>query len=133
MISGGCHCGAITYKVSGKVSDIVHCHCVTCRKAHGSAFSSVVSVPLDGFELQGESHLGCYESSPGKQRYFCRTCGAPLYAKRDEKQNITLSLGSLDTNIPSKEFAHIWISDGASWYELNAELPLYEKSWRDGN
>ena len=41
MIIGSCLCGSVEYEISG---DIVHCHCETCRKAHGAAFSSVASV-----------------------------------------------------------------------------------------
>ncbi|WP_438269521.1 GFA family protein [Neptunomonas phycophila] len=38
MITGSCLCGNVSYEISGEVGDIVHCHCVTCRKAHGAAF-----------------------------------------------------------------------------------------------
>ncbi|WP_438269777.1 GFA family protein [Neptunomonas phycophila] len=38
MITGSCLCGKVSYEISGEVGDIVHCHCVTCRKAHGAAF-----------------------------------------------------------------------------------------------
>ena len=125
MIKGSCLCGQVTYSVNGKISDIVHCHCVTCRKAHGSAFSSVASVPSSDFQISGSSHLNSYESSPGKHRFFCKTCGTQVYAKRDEKENVILRLGSLDTDIPSEELAHTWLSERAEWYDLKAELPHY--------
>lgn len=68
IVHGSCLCGSAEYSVSGGMSDIVHCHCVTCRKAHGSAFSSVASVPLSNFMLSHAAPLGSYESSPGKTR-----------------------------------------------------------------
>ena len=125
MITGSCLCGQITYSVTGKISDVVHCHCVTCRKAHGSAFSSVASVPVTDFQLSGGENLNSYESSPGKHRFFCMTCGTQVYARRDEKENVILRLGSIDSGTPAKEFAHTWVSEKAEWYDLQGELPHY--------
>jgi len=68
MISGSCLCGKVRYEISGQVGDIVHCHCQTCRKAHGSAFSSVAAVDDNAFTLIGRDSLSCFESSPGKKR-----------------------------------------------------------------
>ena len=129
MIRGSCLCGGVTYSITGKVSDIVHCHCIKCRKAHGSAFSSVASISLDNFSLKGEVNLKSFESSKGKHRFFCSTCGTQIYAKRDDKQNIILRLGSLDTNFPGEERAHTWISEGAEWYDLNKELTQYDEGF----
>jgi len=122
MISGSCLCGAVSYKTDGDISPIVHCHCAICRKTAGSAFASVASVPVDDLLLTGEVHLSCYESSPGKKRYFCRHCGTPVYSRRDGKPNVALRLGSLDTGIPREEYAHIWLSNSASWHDLDADL-----------
>ncbi len=132
MIHGSCLCGAVAYSVAGPVSDVVHCHCESCRKAHGSAFGSVVSVPVDAFSLAGAEHLSRFESSPGKWRHFCRHCGTHIYARRDRKENVAISLGTLDSDLPSREFARIWLSDRANWYDPDADLPRYDRSWRDG-
>jgi len=129
MISGSCLCGKVTYSVSGRVSDIVHCHCIKCRKAHGSAFSSVASVPAAHFKLMGESNPKYYESSPGKYRFFCSECGTQIYAKRTDTNFVVLRLGSLDTDFPGKERAHTWVSEGASWYDPNKELPQYDEGF----
>ena len=78
MISGSCLCGKVKYEIAGKVGDIVHCHCQTCRKAHSAAFSSVAAVNDHDFHLTGQTHLNSYESSPGKKRYFCSQCGSQI-------------------------------------------------------
>ena len=114
MISGSCLCGKVKYEISGEVGDIVHCHCQTCRKAHGSAFSSVAAVNDNEFCLTGADSLGCFESSPGKKRYFCSNCGTQVYAKRDGTRHIVLRLGSLDDDPKSMEKNHIWVSQKAT-------------------
>jgi len=125
-ITGSCLCGSATYVISGGMSDIVHCHCATCRKAHGSAFSSVASVPVSNFALDHTEPLGSYESSPGKVGYFCSNCGTQLYAQREGQDRLVLRLGSIDSGVTSKEYAHIWLSEKAAWFELHSELEEYQ-------
>ncbi|RTE67582.1 GFA family protein [Amphritea opalescens] len=125
MITGSCLCGHVRYEISGAIGDIVHCHCQTCRKAHGSAFSSVAGVQGKDFKLMSDDVLGCYESSPGKFRYFCQNCATQIYAKKEGTEHIVLRLGSLDDDPQSKELSHIWVSQKASWYSLNSRLPEY--------
>ena len=123
MIFGSCLCSKVRYKISGQVGNIVHCHCKTCQKAHGSAFSSVASVNVSDFTLICAESLRSFESSQGKKRYFCSNCGTQIYAKRDNSQELMLRLGSLDDDPKSKEKNHIWVSQKASWYSINNDLP----------
>ena len=125
MIGGSCLCGKVKYEIAGKVGDIVHCHCKTCRKAHGAAFSSVAAVNDGDFALSGSENLRSFESSPGKFRYFCPHCGTQIYAKRTNTQHIILRLGSLDDDPGSSEKSHIWVSEKAGWYTIGNELPEY--------
>jgi hypothetical protein len=125
MVTGSCLCGNVKYQISGTIGDIVHCHCQTCRKAHGSAFSSVAAVKDKDFKLINKATLGCYESSKGKNRYFCPNCGTQIYAKKDGTEHIVLRLGSLDDDPKSDETSHIWVSQKATWYSLNSNLPEY--------
>lgn len=125
MITGSCLCGKVSYEISGDVGEIVHCHCVTCRKAHGSAFSSVAAVADADFEVSGREHLNSFESSKGKNRFFCTNCGTQVFAKRDNTAHVILRLGSLDVDPQSSEASHIWVSQKASWYVINGDLPEY--------
>jgi len=123
MISGSCLCGSVQYKITGGIGDIIHCHCITCRKAHGSAFSSVASVQDVDFKMISTEVLKCYESSLGKFRFFCSNCGSQIYAKRANTSHIILRLGSLDSDVESVEKEHIWVSEKANWYSINSQLP----------
>jgi len=126
-INGSCLCGQVTYRISGKIGPVVHCHCVTCRKAHGSAFSSVAAVKDNDFELSGKDKVHKYESSEGKNRYFCSKCGTQLYAKKDGTEHIVLRMGSLDDDPRTEEKNHIWVSQKASWYSITSHLPEHEE------
>ena len=124
MLEGSCLCGAVAYEVDAPMGPIVHCHCETCRKAHGAAFSSVSPAPRDKFRItRGEERLTSYESSPGKFRKFCSRCGSQIIADRVAQPVILLRMGCLDTPITDKARAHIWRSEGASWYDPKDQVP----------
>jgi hypothetical protein len=126
MIKGSCLCGSVSYQVSGSVGDIIHCHCQTCRKAHGAAFSSVAAVQDESFSITGAGHLSFYESSIGKKRFFCSKCGSQIYAKREGTKHVVLRLGTLDSDPKAQESKHIWVSQKANWYTISGQLPQHE-------
>jgi hypothetical protein len=129
MLTGSCLCGRVTYEVDAEVGPIVHCHCATCRKAHGSAFSTVSNVPREKFRwTRGEDLLRGFESSPGKTRYFCSHCGSHIVAARDGRDTVLLRMGCLDTPIAAQPKVHIWRSDAADWYDPKDALP----EWPEG-
>lgn len=129
MLSGSCLCGAVAYEVDSGAGSIMHCHCETCRKTHGSAFSSVMPVPRERFRfVRGEDLLSVFESSPGKFRKFCSRCGSHIVAQRTDASVTLLRLGCLDTAVEADNACHIWRSDAASWYDPKRQLPEYPES-----
>jgi hypothetical protein len=129
MLSGSCLCGGVRYEVDSAPGPIVHCHCDVCRKAHGSAFSSVSEVPRDKFRwTAGHELLSSYQSSPGKFRHFCSQCGSHIVAERPARDTVLLRLGCLDSVIADKPKAHIWRSDAPSWYDPKDQLPEFART-----
>lgn len=123
MLKGSCLCGSVAYEVDCEPTAIVHCHCETCRKAHSAAFSSVMPIADKDFRwTRGAEFLNSFESSPGKDRYFCTRCGSQLIAERKEANLILLRVGCLDTKVTLKPDAHIWRSDAAPWYDPDHEI-----------
>lgn len=124
MLTGSCLCGRLAYEADAEIAGIAHCHCHTCRKTHGSAFSSIAPVPKASFRwTKGDDVRRSYESSPGKFRHFCSQCGSHVAAERLERDAMLLRLGCLDTPATCERQQHIWRSDGASWYDPKAQWP----------
>lgn len=118
MLTGSCLCGGVAYEVDAELGRIAHCHCPTCRKTHGAAFSSVTAVPREKFRwVRGAELLGSFESSAGKFRRFCTRCGSHIMAERTAQPTVLLRLGCLDTATGERPQVHIWRSQGASWYD----------------
>lgn len=124
MLTGSCLCGRVAYEADAAIDGVIHCHCETCRKAHGAAFSSLAAVPRERFRwTRGDAVRKSFESSPGKLRHFCSECGSQIAAERAGRPTVMLRLGCLDTPIEAARQWHIWRSDGATWYDLAAALP----------
>lgn len=92
-LSGGCKCGSVRYEVSGEPIRTGLCHCETCRKDSGSAFSYFGIWPRMTVMLSGE--LGSWRSRAGEDR-FCPQCGSSLFCFDEGSDEIEIKLGTLD-------------------------------------
>lgn len=123
-MKGSCLCNKVTYEIRGDIQGINYCHCRQCRKASGSAFGTSAAVNKQTFHiLDGRENVAAYESTPGKNRYFCRICGSPLYSQRDEADRIYVRLGTLDDDPGARPDVHIHVSSKAVWHEITDDLP----------
>jgi hypothetical protein len=125
MGTGSCRCGAVAFDITEDMGDVRLCYCATCRKIGGSAFSAVALVDAAQFRLtRGQDNLSMYESIPGKYRYHCKTCHAPIYVRLESApQNVRIRLGLLDFEPTVRITAHIWVSEKPDWYEIRDDLP----------
>ncbi len=131
-MEASCLCKAVQFSFPRSVGDFVYCHCRSCRKASGSAFGANISVPTSELQIQhGEDNIGIYESSPGKRRHFCKSCGSPLFTKvGDDPPFVRVRLGSLDSDFEQSPSAHIFMDHRASWDEPTRQMNSYGE-WPD--
>lgn len=124
---GSCLCGGVRYAIDGELGDFGYCHCTSCRKASGSGHGANAPVERARFRLlAGQSLVREFESSPGKHRAFCGTCGSPLYAYLAQTKDVLrVRLGSLDTPFDKRPRAHTWVSDKAPWEPIEDAIPQF--------
>ncbi len=129
MYKGSCLCGSIRYEITGELGDFGYCHCTSCRKASGTAHAANSPVDRANFRLVGGTEtLREYESSPGKFRVFCTSCGSPIFACLASSPDvIRVRLGSLDTPFTKQPKAHTFIGDKAPWEPVTDDLPQFEE------
>ncbi len=125
MLTGRCLCGAVRYEIAGRVGPFGFCHCRTCQRAQGGPF--VTSAPVRTRYLTvvaGTELVSEYESSPGKWRCFCRTCGSPLWSRtRADPETMRIRLGLLDADPERRPMVHIWVRDNPPWFTITDDLP----------
>lgn len=80
--SGGCQCGRVRFTTSGDPKFTARCHCQSCRRATGGAYSTWVGWLDAQVEWRGPEP-DHHASSDGVRRGFCRDCGTPLTYQGD--------------------------------------------------
>lgn len=50
---GGCACGQVRIRATGEPLRVGICHCMTCRKYHGTAFNAFVVFSRDQVTIDG--------------------------------------------------------------------------------
>jgi len=108
--TGGCLCGAVRYSVRGEPVHVRRCHCASCRKESGSAFTVYALWPTEALELSGE--LAGYDG-----RGFCPRCGSRLVdTAADDETLVEIRLGSLDeAPFELEPVDEIWVKRRESW------------------
>jgi hypothetical protein len=97
VIHGSCLCGSVRYDIDGPFEVMSHCHCSMCRRHHGGAFATFVSVPPSGFRwVAGEDEISTYQSSNYGKRTFCAKCGSVMPIVEPETGAVFCPAGNLD-------------------------------------
>lgn len=91
---GGCACGAVRFEARRAPYRVGLCHCLTCRKVHGAPFNAFAVYPVEAVTISGRT--GRFRTGATGQRFFCRSCGSPIYSRDTGSDEIELHLGSFD-------------------------------------
>lgn len=122
---GGCLCGAVRFTVSGATKWCAHCHCTLCRRAHGAAFVTWVGVPEESFELDADSTLRWFESTPGAFRGFCERCGSTLLFRSGRwPGEMHVTRAAFDGDIDRSPSGHAYYSTHVDWAKVDDGLPV---------
>ncbi|MGE3672020.1 MAG: GFA family protein [Polyangiaceae bacterium] len=122
-LAGGCHCGAVRFRVRSDVRRIDDCNCSICTK---KAFLHWI-VPKADFELlTGGESLTEYRFGTGVAKHtFCSRCGVhPFYTPRSHPHGVSVNLRCVDgaeepTFLAQHGFSVVPF-DGQNW-EANVE------------
>jgi hypothetical protein len=126
--TGGCLCGLIRYRATGKPTNGTHCHCEICRRASGAAFVSWATFRSAAFAFT-KGKPARFDSSEIAFRQFCPNCGTQLtFQFHKSPQTIDVTLASLDDPGTITPLDHIWTKRQIAWIKLADGLPQYAES-----
>ncbi|KAK1138976.1 hypothetical protein N8T08_001620 [Aspergillus melleus] len=121
-----CLCNEVTQEVvlgpsSGR-STLELCHCTTCRAVTGQLYSSYYTLHTWPANLDS---LGEYHESPCISRYFCKTCGAHVFARQKHTEQYYVAAGLWEEYPPPFQSIRHWqvqdTRDGGMSSFLDAE------------
>ncbi|MGO8994502.1 MAG: GFA family protein [Polyangiaceae bacterium] len=112
---GGCHCGAVRFRVEVEQHVALDCNCTICRMK--GILHLIVS--REQFTLlKGEDALTTYRFNTGVARHmFCRFCGIhPFYIPRSHPNGMDVNVRCLDDQEAMSRF-QVEKFDGKQWDE----------------
>ena len=111
IVTGGCLCGKVRLTARGAPHRVGLCHCLDCRKHHGTLFHASAIFPADAVTTTGETRAY-------KGRHFCPHCGGSVFAVSGDETEVNLgALDEIDRFRPSYE---LWTVRREGW------LPAFE-------
>jgi hypothetical protein len=110
--TGGCHCGAVRFEVTGPIDDVVVCNCSICAK---TGYLHWEVDPANFRLLTPEAPIRSYRfGTMTSQNSFCGICGISAFRRsRSSPDDIDINVRCLDgvdaDAIPVTHF------DGRGW------------------
>lgn len=107
--TAACRCGALSARCEGEPVRVSVCHCLTCQRRTGSAFSAQARFPQESVTLSGEASTYVRVADSGGEVVdrFCPRCGSTVaYANETMPGVIAIPLGAFaDPGFPPPRFS----------------------------
>ena len=123
---GGCLCEKVGYKFNqSNVLSAHHCHCTDCQKSTGSGKATILLIPADVLEVNGEIKYYSVTGSAGSHisRGFCENCGSPLISFVEENPDIKfIKAGSLEDSSWVSADSNFFSSSASPWSPVDEDI-----------
>jgi hypothetical protein len=114
MRTASCSCGAVRIEARGEPVRVGLCHCTTCRKQSGAAFTANAIWRAEDVTIRGDTRSW---KDTTVSRHFCSSCGSSLFGASGGE--IAIGFGAFDqapTNlVPTYE---LWVGRREKWLRL---------------
>jgi hypothetical protein len=120
-VTGGCHCGQITYEAEVNPETVRVCHCTDCQRLTGTAFRAAIASLPGTFALKSGTpkiYIKTAESGNQRAHAFCPACGTPIFAAAPTPNPSTygLRVGGIDQRAQLAQPARqIWCRSALPW------------------
>ncbi|CAM2005048.1 GFA family protein [Acanthopleuribacter pedis] len=115
-LDGACLCRQTRLIAAQPTDKVGACHCVMCRRWGGGPLLAIDC----GTEvtLEGEEHIGLFDSSEWAERGFCKNCGTHLFYRLKGINQYIVPAG-LFGDRDSHEFDHqVFIDHKPAYYDF---------------
>ena len=126
-LTGSCLCGGVTFEVTGRLRDVIACHCTQCRKTSGHHVAAT-ACDDDDLKFTKLDTLTWYRSSETAERGFCNRCGGNLFWRRIGESGASIMAGTLDDTSDLTLKRHIFVKDKADYVTLPEGCEAYDES-----
>ena len=128
-ITGGCVCGALTYKVNGAPLRMGQCHCKHCQRSSGTGHMSLAFFKKEQVSIDGDFTEFAAKADSGNSniRAFCPTCGARVFSRNSANDSVVgITAGSADNHEWFNPQFIVYNKDKPDWDQMNASIPCFD-------
>lgn len=132
VVTGRCLCGQYGYEFyRDQVLSAHHCHCTDCQKMTGSGKATIVMVPTDSVQTEGEIKTYTVTGTDGSHvtRGFCPNCGSGIISFLEEMPDIRfIKAGTLEDSSWVTIDSSFWGSSAEPWSPVDSSCPVFDKN-----
>jgi hypothetical protein len=129
---GECLCGSYRYKFDrDTVISAHHCHCKDCQKTTGSGKATIIMIPTEALEAEGELKTYTVTGTDGAHvtRGFCPNCGSGLISFLEEMPGVKfVKAGTLADSSWVSVDSSFWSCSAEPWSPVALDCPSVEKN-----
>jgi hypothetical protein len=130
LLSGGCWCGAVRYRVPDEFRYAMNCHCSRCRAATGTAFKSLAGIEREKLVIERGADALLVTGDDDLNDTRCAACGSFLFSVVRDGKYVHVGMGSLIDEPSIRPSAHIFVGSKAPWFEITDDLPQFDEHAR---
>lgn len=117
-VTGGCLCGKVRLAAMGPPNRVGVCHCMDCRKHHGTLFHASAIFPASAVTVDGDPRD--YDG-----RFFCPRCGSSVFGRSGDE--VEVNLGALDTPDQFRPTYELWCVRREDWLPAFPGMRLFDR------
>ncbi|MEZ5998790.1 MAG: GFA family protein [Hyphomonas sp.] len=129
-IEGGCHCGAVRYRVTAPPKCVNACHCTDCQRLTGSSHGLFLHVPAAELErLSGRFDVFRRTGGSGNRINIerCAACGTRMWHLPEAHPALViLCAGTLDDASWAVATSHIFVEEAIAGSAAAADALVVE-------
>lgn len=129
MITGGCLCGQVRFRIVGEPMMSGRCCCLSCQKLSGGGNTENLAFAESAFTVAGKTAGYVWTADSGGQvtTSFCPTCGSPLFGKSTTMPGMMMvRAGALDDPALYTPQMMVYAKRRHSWVQHDSRLPAFE-------
>ena len=129
VITGGCLCGQVRFRIEGEPIMSGRCCCQACQKLSGAGNTENMAFVEGAFAVEGETAEFIWTSDSGGSvtTSFCPKCGSPLFGKSTSMPGMKMvRVGALDDPSVYAPQMMVYAKRRHAWVQHDARLPTFE-------
>lgn len=126
VVSGGCLCGAVRYRINAPPITTRNCWCRLCQYLGAGSGTVNAAFPSDAVRVEGDltDYVSVADSGNAMHRRFCPVCGTPVFSAAESRPHLVfVRVGTLDKPEIAAPAMTIWTAAAPSWACIDQRTP----------